>query len=86
MPLYEYQCKDCGRINEILVIRKMNEPACNVCGSKNMTKQMSARSSKSGVVQNDFSASNDTACCGSSPDKAEGCAGPGSCCGRPVQP
>jgi hypothetical protein len=47
-----------------------------------MTKLLSAHSSMSGPVKNRMPGPGDTACCGSSPGKAQGCAGPGSCCGR----
>ncbi len=82
MPLYEYQCKDCGHINGILVIGKLNNPVCNSCGSKNMTKKMSAHSSSSGIRANRVSNAKDISCCGISPDQTDGCADPGTCCGR----
>ncbi len=29
MPVYEYQCKDCGKIGE--VFQKISDPVCTVC-------------------------------------------------------
>lgn len=82
MPLYEFKCEDCGDITEVLIIKTQDKPACRSCGSTNTTKQISAHSSMSGPAKTGLPGFKDTACCGSSPDKAEGCAGPGSCCGK----
>ncbi|MCD4718840.1 MAG: zinc ribbon domain-containing protein [Desulfobacula sp.] len=82
MPLYEFKCVDCGEHSEILIIGTQDEPACKSCGSTNMTKQISAHSSMSGPAKNSMPGPGDTACCGSSPGQAAGCAGPGSCCGK----
>ena len=82
MPLYEFKCEDCGEPNEILILGTQDEPACKSCGSTNMTKQISAHSSMSGPAKNSMPGMGDTACCGSSPGQAAGCAGPGSCCGK----
>jgi putative FmdB family regulatory protein len=82
MPLYEFKCEDCGKYNDILILGTSDTPACKSCGSKRMTKQISAHSSLSGPSKNSLPGPGDTACCGSSPGQAAGCAGPGSCCGR----
>ncbi len=82
MPLYEFKCEDCGELNEILIIGTQKGPECRSCGSINMKKQISAHSTISGSVKKSMPGIGDTACCGSSPDRAEGCAGPGSCCGK----
>ena len=42
MPIYEYRCENCGRINEILVLRKDEELKCGSCGSQSLVKLMSA--------------------------------------------
>ena len=81
MPLYEFRCKECGMLSEILVLGKQDKPGCKACGSKQMVKQMSMSSSMSGSAKTGLPGAGDTACCGSSPDQA-GCAGPGSCCGK----
>jgi putative FmdB family regulatory protein len=82
MPLYEFKCMDCGCLTEILIFGTKDQPTCQSCGSTTMIKQISAHSSMSGPVKNVIPGLKDTACCGSSPGKAEGCAGPGSCCGK----
>lgn len=50
MPLYEYKCRSCGHIFD--VIHKISEDArdvaCPKCGTKDPVKQMSAVSSFSG--------------------------------------
>ncbi len=43
MPIYEYKCKDCGKITEILtgVIKSDNKFECNNCGGNNLEKMFS---------------------------------------------
>ena len=82
MPLYEYECTECGSITEILVgVSDKTPPACSKCGSRKVKKILSAHSSMSGPAKNRLPGPGDTTCCGASPAEA-GCAGPGSCCGR----
>jgi putative FmdB family regulatory protein len=40
MPIYEYQCQDCGKNFEYLVIGKP-EPECTACHSKKVCRLMS---------------------------------------------
>jgi len=82
MPLFDYQCKDCGKLGEMLVFEKDEKPHCAYCGSHNLERLLSAHSSMSGATKNRMPGHGDTACCGSSPGEAADCAGPGSCCGK----
>jgi putative FmdB family regulatory protein len=43
MPLYEYQCRGCGTVNEYLVGVGSDAPAleCESCGSTKLEKMMS---------------------------------------------
>ena len=82
MPLYDYLCLDCGKTSEILITGSADLPACTSCGSNSLKKLLSAHSSMSGPSKNSRPGLGDTACCGSSPGAATGCAGPGSCCGK----
>jgi putative FmdB family regulatory protein len=82
MPLFDYFCEDCGKTTEILITNSQDTPACTHCGSGNLKKLLSAHSSMSGPAKNSLPGLGDTACCGSAPGQAAGCAGPGSCCGR----
>ena len=41
MPLYEYQCKKCDSLVEILVRRDDESPECPECGSQKLEKQLS---------------------------------------------
>ncbi|MBN1626384.1 MAG: zinc ribbon domain-containing protein [Deltaproteobacteria bacterium] len=81
MPLYDYECLDCGKLSEILIANAGDQPQCQSCGSKNLKKMISAPSSLTGASANGFPGPGDTTCCGSNPATA-GCAGPGSCCGK----
>ena len=81
MPLFDYKCQNCGKIVEILVTGSEENLKCQDCGSENMTKLVSAHSSISGTNKMSMPGPGDTGCCGLSPGH-EGCAGPGSCCGR----
>jgi putative FmdB family regulatory protein len=43
MPIYEYQCEDCGKISEFLigVSREDDDIRCQYCGSEKMKKILS---------------------------------------------
>ena len=41
MPLYEYQCRACGHIFEMLV-RRSEEPACDACHSQEIERLLSS--------------------------------------------
>ena len=43
MPIYEYQCKECGKISEFLLIKTDPTfiPQCKRCKSKKMTRVLS---------------------------------------------
>jgi len=81
MPIFEYVCADCGETSEILLTSSTDRAACPNCGSSNLHKLLSAHAAASGSPSARMPGPGDTACCGTSPDKAH-CAGPGSCCGR----
>ena len=80
MPLYEYRCRDCKAVVEKLVIGEREEVDCPECGGKNLDRILSATADYRN--EGGLPGAGDTACCGSEPGKAAGCAGPGSCCGR----
>ena len=82
MPLFEYLCLGCGHVTEALITSSDDEPACSACQGRNLKKLISAPSTASGLAQDRMPGAGDTACCGSSPGMAPGCAGPGSCCGK----
>lgn len=81
MPLFEYQCMDCGKSLEVLIMDTAVLPQCDSCGSRNLKKQLSAHSSVSGSAKMNLPGPGDTACCGVAPGHAD-CSGPGSCCGK----
>ena len=42
MPIYEYQCKDCGRRSSFLVLKAEGfHPVCKQCGGAKLTKLIS---------------------------------------------
>ena len=42
MPIFEYQCQDCGHVMEVLVSSaKAKKPACEKCESKKVNKKLS---------------------------------------------
>ncbi len=82
MPIYEFECQECGKSSEMIVLGASETPKCAYCGSQNLKKKLSAHSSMSGPSKNRMPGLGDTACCGSAPGQAAGCAGPGSCCGK----
>ncbi len=71
MPVYEYKCRDCGKISEFLDKEKKRE--CTVCGGVNLEKQFSAFS-----VVNKGSEHKERSCCG----MTEPCDSPKRCCGK----
>lgn len=82
MPIYEYRCLECGKESEQIVFGDGSDVKCPVCQGKNLEKLMSATSSITGGQRSGMPGHNDTGCCGSRPGEAQGCAGPGSCCGK----
>jgi len=48
MPIYEFECLDCGQNTEILVASSETElVACGNCGSRNLKKLLSAHAAVS---------------------------------------
>jgi len=44
VPIYEYQCKQCGKVSEFLVGVSQSKVKikCEYCGSKKMTKKITS--------------------------------------------
>ncbi|HXI51671.1 MAG TPA: zinc ribbon domain-containing protein [Candidatus Saccharimonadales bacterium] len=50
MPIYEFQCEQCGRESELLVASaRWQGTACPGCGSKKLKKKFSVFASTSGA-------------------------------------
>lgn len=62
MPIYEYECEDCGKVSEVLhkKINAKERPACPSCGSKRLAKLISIPSVS---VKSESSIAEGT-CCG----------------------
>jgi len=77
MPIYDYVCRECGRISELLVRTSENSNSrCPACGSDKMEKLVSS----SYIIRSGTTKSAGSTCCG----KAERCevppcSGGGSC-------
>ena len=41
MPIYEYECLSCNRVNEVLTKRGAPPPPCPQCGSRKVRKAFS---------------------------------------------
>jgi putative FmdB family regulatory protein len=50
MPIYEYQCRGCGKRFETLV-QGRSKPACPDCGGRKLDKQLSVFAVSSGDAQ-----------------------------------
>jgi len=81
MPIYEYLCPSCGKINEVL--QKNADAAapakCPSCGKPGLKKKISRPS----VHISSGGGQCDSACCGSDlncDNPGSGCSAPGSCC------
>jgi len=81
MPLFDYRCEDCGKVNEILMHAASKTPNCSYCGSPKVKKPISAHSSLSGAPSIRMPGAGDTGCCGFQVHHSD-CQGSGSCCGK----
>lgn len=67
MALYEYKCKDCGKVSEILVLSSDETPKCDQCGSLKLEKLMSSFSVSMGSSKSSVPVpSCSTGCCNGS--------------------
>ena len=61
MPIYDFKCRECGKVSEILVRGAEGQATqCTGCGSKNMERLISA----SYMIKTDAPTPG-TTCCGS---------------------
>jgi putative FmdB family regulatory protein len=79
MPIYEYRCLACGRVNEFLAgMGEKSDPlVCRECGGKGFERLMSSSNFSMGSRKETGSGS--SRCCGA--DAPHGDCVPGSCCG-----
>ena len=80
MPIYEFECVECGHTTEILMASTETDlVVCGSCGSRNLKKLVSAHAAVSSTSGFQESAADR---CSGSEGPPTTCAGPGSCCGR----
>jgi len=69
MPIYEYECRECGHAFEWLV-RGQEKPACPQCGRSSLTKQLSVPAAHTGTSSQHSCPAQDVCgmpnCCGRS--------------------
>ena len=41
MPIYEYICKSCGKVQEHLVRNDSRQPCCRKCNSESLSRKLS---------------------------------------------
>ncbi|RPI78781.1 MAG: zinc ribbon domain-containing protein [Desulfobacteraceae bacterium] len=76
MPIYEYKCKKCNAVSEVLVLSNQEDLHCKTCGSADLVKLISAHN----TVQSSPTHAGEAggSCCGA----PHSCGAPGSCCGK----
>ncbi len=70
MPIFEYRCNACGEDFEVLVLGK-REVCCPKCGSKELTKKMSAFGMSG--VEKPFAGSSSSGCTSCSKGSCSSC-------------
>lgn len=81
MPIYEFECLDCGKTTEILVAAsEIALVTCGDCGSRNLKKLISAHAQVNPARS--YPAGPADRCCGTDGPPGGSCAGPGTCCGK----
>ncbi len=77
MPIFEYRCRDCDALSEVLV-RSDTQPKCASCGGEQLDKLMSAHS----VPRPSGHVHTGPTCCGRERSgSTPPCGAPGGCCG-----
>ncbi len=80
MPIYEFECLDCGHTTEILMASTDTDLViCGSCGSRNLKKLLSVHA-PIGSTKGFPESAADSYCGAEGP--ATTCEGLGSCCGR----
>jgi putative FmdB family regulatory protein len=78
MPIYEYECRECGQTSEFLLRsgEAEQELRCPSCGSDRITRLMSVP----GIVKNDMRRPGTTCCGREERCDTPPCSGGGGCC------
>jgi len=61
MPIYEYKCRSCGQVSEVLIhgFASVKKPLCSNCGSDNLQRLLSVPS-----LLKEKTNAQGTTCCG----------------------
>lgn len=79
MPIFEYKCKKCGEVFELLV-RESTKPACPKCGGKRLEKLVSGFSVSATGKGGGRRSIRSRQICGNCPSGGGDCCSGGSCC------
>lgn len=81
MPIFEYKCKKCGEVFELLV-RSGEKPKCPACGGSRLEKLISTfNASAEGSSKRRGGCASGDDCCGGSHSGGHCCHSGGCCCG-----
>jgi putative FmdB family regulatory protein len=81
MPIYEFECADCGHNIEILIANTETDlVACGNCGSRDLKRLLSAHAAVGTTKRLPENPAD--RCCGTAGPSEGTCTGPGSCCGH----
>ena len=72
MPIYEYECRNCGDECELLIFSR-DEPVCPHCGSQDMEKKMSSFGFSVGGKTRSQSSGSSASCSGCTSSNCSSC-------------
>jgi putative FmdB family regulatory protein len=78
MPIYEYECRECGRTSELLLRSAEAEKnlRCSFCGSDSIIRLISVP----GIIKNETHSPGNTCCGREERCDTPPCSGGGGCC------
>jgi putative FmdB family regulatory protein len=62
MPVYEYECNNCGHCFEFLLLSQSEKPSCEVCGSQDLRRLLSTFATRATNDRSDLSSCSTGTC------------------------